>query len=461
MLKHGKRDTLKSIQHFNIGKDTIGYEICSTIYAVYGSDSGSNTLLPSYEGPIDFTTKKNHSKDLAGTYHFDSCKCIDFHGRQFPRQLCHASGHRDTLPVLPPLAQYPLGHQRLGIFNGTALMSFPPNIALCIDCQIHPQETLLSPCLVATTVQFAISVVFVLLYFLIFKNHFSELINSLNSAYVWSATLPVSLIFILLNIMMQPQKYETMHVNRVYRMYVAYLLLAFFLFNVIYLIFYLVAVILLRNAKTEERVRLFEMQESQYLAQQRYITESAKQRHDFRQQLHSLAQMAQNKEYDALTSHLANCVAAIPESPTCYCRNIPVNALLNYYDHLFASQGITKKWSIQIPAECLVNDTELCSLIGNILENVSAGCLTLPDAENRLHTLNICLKNGSFLAIRSENRFDGKVDIKNGHYLSTRNGGSGIGLRSIQAIAEKHGGMAYFSHTTDTFTIKLIIKILP
>lgn len=29
-----------------------------------------------------------------------------------------------------------------------ALMSFPPNIALCIDCQIHPQETLLSPCLV-------------------------------------------------------------------------------------------------------------------------------------------------------------------------------------------------------------------------------------------------------------------------------------------------------------------------
>ena len=166
----------------------------------------------------------------------------------------------------------------------------------------------------------------------------------------------------------------------------------------------------------------------------------------FHSLLHSLAQMAQNKEYDALTSHLANCVAAIPESPTCYCRNIPVNALLNYYDHLFASQGITKKWSIQIPAECLVNDTELCSLIGNILENVSAGCLTLPDAENRLHTLNICLKNGSFLAIRSENRFDGKVDIKNGHYLSTRNGGSGIGLRSIQAIAENTGEWLIF-HT--------------
>lgn len=342
----------------------------------------------------------------------------------------------------------------------TALMSFPPNIALCIDCQLHPEETLLSSCLVSSSLQFGISVLFVLLYFLVFKNYFSELIDSLNSAYVWGATLPVPLIFILLNILMQPQKYETMHVNRVYGMYIAYLLLAFFLFNVIYLIFYLVAVILLRNAKTEERVRLFEMQEGQYLAQQRYITESAKQRHDFRQQLHSLAQMAQNKEYDALTCHLADCVAAIPESPTCYSSNIPVNALLNYYDHLFDSQGINKKWNIQIPTECLVNDTELCSLIGNILENVSAGCLTLSEPEKRRHTLNIFVKNGCFLAIKSENRFDGRVNLKNNHYLSTHKGGSGIGLNSIQAIAEKHGGMAYFSHTADTFTIKLIIKIL-
>ena len=86
----------------------------------------------------------------------------------------------------------------------TALMSFPPNIALCVDCQIHPQETLLSSCLVSTSVQFAVSVLFVPLYFLVFKNYFSELIDSLNSAYVWGATLPVPLIFILLNIMMQP-----------------------------------------------------------------------------------------------------------------------------------------------------------------------------------------------------------------------------------------------------------------
>ena len=342
----------------------------------------------------------------------------------------------------------------------TALMTFPTNISLCIDSQIHPAENQLSACPAACTFQLAISMLMLLIYCRVFYKYFSNLINSLDSAYVWGATLPVPLVFTILNIIIMPEKYETLQINRMFFIYVVYLVLSFLLLNVIYVIFYLVAVILLKNAKTEERVRLFEMQESQYSAQQRYITESAKQRHDFRQQLHSLAQMAQNKEYDALTKHLADCVAAIPESPMQYCSKIPVNALLNYYDALFASHSIVKYWDIQIPAKCTISDTELCSLIGNILENVCTGCLTLEHPADRFHRLTIFAQNNGFLVIKSENRFDGKVNKKNDRYLSTHKGGSGIGLNSIEAIAKKHGGMAYFSNTEEVFTIELIIKIL-
>lgn len=129
---------------------------------------------------------------------------------------------------------------------------------------------------------------------------------------VWGVTLPVPLIFILLNILIRPQKYETMHINRVYAMYLCYILLAFFLLNVIYVIFYLMAV---------------ELQESQYLSQQRYITESSRQRHDFRQQLFS---MAQNRDFEALSRHLSECISAMPDSVTTYCTNVPVNAPLPY-----------------------------------------------------------------------------------------------------------------------------------
>lgn len=94
-----------------------------------------------------------------------------------------------------------------------------------------------------------------------------------------------------MNVLLQPHYYETMHVNRVFSIYICYHPLALVLIFTFYIIFYLVAMELLRNAKNAERIRFLEMQESQYLSQQQYIAESARLRHDFRQQLHSLAEM--------------------------------------------------------------------------------------------------------------------------------------------------------------------------
>ncbi len=160
-----------------------------------------------------------------------------------------------------------------------ALMSFPSNISVAIDCQLHPYENTELHCMTCNLIQLGFSFLFVFLFGYIFWNFLSKLIDTINSPKVWMVTLPVPLIFTLLNILMQPREYGTMYVNRVYQMYLCYLFLAFFLLAVIYVIFYMVAMELLSNAKNEERIRLFEMQESQYYAQQRYITETSRQRH--------------------------------------------------------------------------------------------------------------------------------------------------------------------------------------
>ena len=248
-----------------------------------------------------------------------------------------------------------------------------------------------------------------------------------------------------------------MYVNRVYLMYLFYIALSFFLFNVIYVIFYMMTVELRRSSQDRERIRFFEMQESHYLAQQRYITESSRQRHDFRQQLLSIAQMVQNGEYDALAGHLSQYISSLPESLTTYCLNIPVNALLNYYGARMDADGIHRSWKISLPNNLRITDTELCGLLGNLLENVYYGCQTLP-LEKRYHNLTIQTRHDSCLYIISVNSFDGVVKQRDDAYLSTHKGGSGIGLTSIATVAEKYGGMAEFSHTADRFTIDIVIQ---
>ena len=129
-----------------------------------------------------------------------------------------------------------------------ALMSFPALIALAIDCQVHPLEGVLSHCPLVCGIQLAISALFLLLYARFFYRFLGDFVDLMESPRVWAVSLPVPLIFILLNILMMPHKYETMHVNRVYSMFLFYIALTFFLFNVIYVIFYMMTVELRRSS---------------------------------------------------------------------------------------------------------------------------------------------------------------------------------------------------------------------
>ena len=221
------------------------------------------------------------------------------------------------------------------------------------------------------------------------------------------------LIFTCMNVIIQPKYYETMHVNRVFSFYIGYHFLALILILTIYIIFYQVALNLIRNAENTERIRFLEMQESQYHAQQQYIAESARLRHDFRQQLHSLAEMAAAGNYEQLTEHLLGCVEELPRQPVHYCSNLPLNALFSYYASLMDDAQIRRNWKITLPSKMnfSITDMELCSLLGNILENVWQGCQSV-SPQNRYHELTVCVKHETSLYIVSSNRFDGRIKRK-------------------------------------------------
>ena len=302
------------------------------------------------------------------------------------------------------------------------------------------------------------SFLFLLLFFWVFWHILGFLVDNISAPNVWLATIPIPLVFTCLNILFQPRYYETMHVNRIFSIYLSYHFLALILIFTFYIIFYLVSLELIRNARNAERIRFLEMQESQYHAQQQYIAESARLRHDFRQQLHSLAEMAVDGNYEQLTEHLLGCVNALPKQLVNYCENLPLNALFSYYGSLMDDARIQRNWKIALPSEAAfkITDMELCSLLGNILENVWQGCQSVPP-QNRYHELTICVKHETSLYIVSSNSFDGQVKKENGVYLSTRKNGSGIGLSSIATIAERHHGIAQFSNTEDTFVIDVVV----
>ena len=79
---------------------------------------------------------------------------------------------------------------------------------------------------------------------------------------------------------------------------------------------------------------------------------------------------------------------------------------------------------IQLPYKIPVGDVDLCTLVGNLLENVIKGCNTVTDSP-KYHDLSVSVEKEKNLYIVSTNNFDGKInalDISKLRYTVTLTG---------------------------------------
>lgn len=352
-----------------------------------------------------------------------------------------------------------LGEELAVFFMVIALLSFMADFAVAIDINVHPNGSIQDICMISTFIQFALSCIVTLALTPVVGRFGCEMVDRVRSTSVWYATLPAPVIFLCINFMIQPEEYRNMAIGRLYFLYIFILVILFLLMMIFYVMFYFVAMELIRSAEQTRRMRILEMQEHQYAAQQTYLDESARQRHDFRQSLITMAELAEENDVDALKSYLRKFVTTLPKNDvTTWCQNPSVNALLNYYEALLKNKGVNLRWEVSLQ-ECKVTDHDLCGMLGNLLENAYRACLTAEERD-RFHTLSILLKHNRDLYIVSTNSFDGKVRKMDGKYASSRrNGSMGIGLSSIEITAEKYNGFARFSHRGKVFYCDIVMEV--
>ena len=101
---------------------------------------------------------------------------------------------------------------------------------------------------------------------------------------------------------------------------------------------------------------------------------------------------------------------------------------------------------------------DLCTVIGNILDNAVAACRDSEPAD-RFIQLSAVVDNGTTLFIVASNSCEGLTFTREGRYVSTKMEGSGLGLSSITQIAESYGGSAEFSDRDGVFYTNVMIPL--
>ena len=133
-----------------------------------------------------------------------------------------------------------------------------------------------------------------------------------------------------------------------------------------------------------------------------------------------------------------------------YTENLIVNTVLTHYISEAQGRGLTVWCQAVCPTEITMDEVEFCVILSNVLEN---------SVQNANTYISISvLQNGDQICTNIENDYLGerKKDVI-GDYLSTTDGGSGLGLKSVNAIVKKHGGVMWVDDSKMKFSVHIAI----
>lgn len=213
------------------------------------------------------------------------------------------------------------------------------------------------------------------------------------------------------------------------------------------------------GALSEENRKVQLEREKKFMASQlqsyeQMERENRKYRHDFRHHNRLILEYAKKGDCDAIIQYLQEYeVAAENSTGRKFCENLVVNSIVAVFFRQAAEQDIPMKTDIRMRKETSVRDTDLVSILANLLENAVKGCLQAPG--ERWIDLSIHHK-GKKLIIQCRNSCAQDVRFQNG--LPQAVGRTGTGITSIVDAAAAYAGNTEFFVQQGVFVSRILLN---
>lgn len=217
------------------------------------------------------------------------------------------------------------------------------------------------------------------------------------------------------------------------------------------LIFYLFENII-RQSREQERIKTIE---AQLAIQKKHSEQLAENRSQVRQMLHDIKHHVQAFQFLYEAGQYEDLYGSVKELARQYERVTPIldtgnpllDALLTAKREMAEKSGIHWEWDIQIPPDLQISFMELCSILGNALDNAIEACLR--SAGDSFILIKLTKENDSLLC--SIKNTIGMLPRRSGDFLATlKEDGQhhGIGLESMADGCKKLGGACVITLTT-------------
>lgn len=139
--------------------------------------------------------------------------------------------------------------------------------------------------------------------------------------------------------------------------------------------------------------------------------------------------------------------------------NIMVDAILNSKISIAIKENININAKATIPKNLQISDIDICTIIGNLMDNAIEASVKIENVEDRFIRVYIReMKKQLYISIT--NSVGGKVKKTNIGYLSTKSGSNhGFGLKRVDSIVNKYNGFINRQSEEGVFATEIMLPL--
>lgn len=205
--------------------------------------------------------------------------------------------------------------------------------------------------------------------------------------------------------------------------------------------------------KTMELQRIQSEKEVEMMKRSEYAVSIL--RHDMRHFLTDIAGFVENGEKERTLNYIREIIAAVDSTATKkYCTNKIVNMILSSYEDKMKAWGVDFKYTIRIPEELGITDSDISSVLSNALENAVQAVSQLEETYRKIE-LDMHIHSDKLL-ISIKNTYGEKPKMADGLPVA-KEAGHGFGTQSIRYITEKWKGNCQFLVDEEYFILRIIL----
>lgn len=218
----------------------------------------------------------------------------------------------------------------------------------------------------------------------------------------------------------------------------------------------------LKNMDEEHLREKFQMVQYRKELQEKYISDMEKNKVEnkfFRENLSRQLGEIKSKIEKQDKKEIEKSVDAFQETldamrNECFCENIVLNLILADKKKCAEEKQISFRAVVSAPKDLSVQSADLCSILGNLLDNAIEACEYLKEGECREISVKCGMKNTHFI-IKVKNTYNPLIlQYENKRYKSRKQDGKnhGLGMNIVSKTVEKYNGELIVSQKDGYFT---------